>query len=74
VAVAVLARALAVLTGEPALARRPLGRAREAGARHVLEHVVPDAPVGDRPATTAGPRLLVLLVVDVVPRRTGVVV
>jgi hypothetical protein len=57
---------------EAALARRPLGGA-EAVAGHVIEHVVPDAPVGDGPAAaTAGARLVVLVVVEI-PLETGLV-
>src|SRR5215217_6684092 len=64
---------LGVLTGEAALARDVRGPG-EAVARHVREHVVADAPIGHGATPGAGPRLLVLVVVDIVPRGAGVVV
>ena len=63
-----------VLAGEAAHARRRLSGAGEAVARHVLEHVIADAPVGHGPTPAGGPRLLVLVVVQIVPSGTGVMV
>jgi hypothetical protein len=40
----------------------------------VLEHVLTDAPVGDGTAAATGPRLLELMVVDVVGCGSGLVV
>ena len=70
----IAARAPVVLAGETALARRRLGGAGEAVARHVVEHVIADAPVGHGPTPAGGPRLLVLVVVQIVPSGTGVMV